>query len=115
MRHLTGAPFCKKYNIITDPMFKSANDVLLGAIKLMRAAGEDLSKGHEPISEMHREQFYSSGVLAMDTPTHLLYKVFFETTLHFGCRGREGIRDIKITDITFKPSLYKSFPPDAEF
>ena len=45
---------------------------------------------------------YSSRVLSGDDPVALQRKVFFEVVLHFGRRGREGLRGINKSDIVFK-------------
>lgn len=48
---------------------------------------------------------YSSGVLSMENPVALLYKTFFEVSLHFGRRGREGLRELTKSDIIFKKDV----------
>lgn len=45
---------------------------------------------------------YSSGTLSHVTPTNLQYKVFFELGMHFSRRGREGLRELKHSQIVFK-------------
>ena len=41
-------------------------------------------------------------MLSLDDPVSLQRKVFFEVVLHFGRRGREGLRTIRKEDIVFK-------------
>lgn len=48
-----------------------------------------------------RYQIYASGVLSLSTPMSLQFKVFFELSLHFGRRGREGLRELSKNDIHF--------------
>lgn len=100
-RHLALPPFNVKFNIITGDTFKGANNVLAGRIKEMQRQGLDTSTSHPPISCYDLMAFYDSGALSNYNPTSLQNKVFFELSMHFGRRGREGLRELNKGDIIF--------------
>lgn len=62
----------------------------------------DRSKSHSPIEKEDINLFYSSGVLSDQNPTSLQLKVYFELSMHFARRGREGLRELKRDDLIFK-------------
>lgn len=101
-RHLVSPPYNRQLNIITDGDFQGVNSLLAGLVKRQKKKGEDVSKKHEPISEDDLKLMYASGVLSDVSPTNLQLKIFFELTLHFGRRGREGLRELKKDDIVFR-------------
>lgn len=81
-RFLQGPPHDLVINIMCGPAFVAANNVIQGAIKLMRRDGLDKSTRYQPISLEHLQQIYSSGAFNPSTPTTLQLKTFFEVTLH---------------------------------
>lgn len=70
----------------------------------MRKEGLDKTTRHTPIAHEHLKQLYQSGAFLTSTPTTLKNKVFFELSLHFGRRGREGRRELKTAMIKFETS-----------
>ena len=101
-RHLTQPPQNVGFNILVDSAFIAANNVLVGQCRKLKAAGKDTSKHHPPIKQDDLKKMYESRVLSPDNPVSLQRKVFFEVVLHFGRRGREGLRTIQKDDIIFK-------------
>ena len=101
-RYLTGPPHNVNYNILTDTPFIPANKVLVGQCRMMKATGKDISCPHPPIEPADTKKMYDSEILANSDPVSLQRKVFFELLLHFGRRGREGLRSLKKTDIIFQ-------------
>ena len=101
-RYLTGPPHNVNYNILTDTPFTPANNVLVGQCRMMKATGKDVSCPHPPIEPADMKKMYDSEILANSDPVSLQRKVFFELLLHFGRRGREGLRSLKKTDIIFQ-------------
>lgn len=93
-RHLTSPPYSRTINIMKDKEFMSSNHVLIGIVKSLKREGADKTKHHPPISNGDLEKMYSSGVLSITNPTSLVRKVWFEITLHFCRRGREGLREL---------------------
>jgi len=101
-RHLTSPPYNKPINLMRDRVFQAANQVFKGSLKRLRAHGLDTSQHKPAIAAGDFAKMYSSGVLNNDTPWSLLRKVFVEVCLHFGRRGREGLRELRKDGITFK-------------
>ena len=93
-RYLVGPPNNKQIDIRQDREFQSANQVFLGKLKQMRHEGRDITKHKSAINPDDITKMYSSGTLNNDNPTNLQMKVFFEISLHFGRRGREGWRQL---------------------
>lgn len=101
-RHLTGPSHKRVLNVISGPDFKCANDVLTGKIKTLKKEGLDTSTSHPAIKDSDIKLMYSTGTLSDDNPTSLQMKVYFEFCLHFGRRGREGLRELKKQHFVFK-------------
>ena len=76
-RHITGPPFNRIINIISDKEFMPANKVLNGRIKNNRALGLDQSSHKKPISEGDMKKLYTTKTLNNDSAESLLHKVFF--------------------------------------
>ncbi len=75
-----------------DKVFKCANTVYDGYMAAIRAEGKDTSESKptiepEDVHKLHQHVF-------MDSPQGLQYRVFFYLCMHFGCRGREGLRQL---------------------
>ena len=91
-RFLVSPPHNRVIDIRKDIEFQAANQVLQGKLKMLRREGRDNTKHKSPISPDDLAKLYSSGTLNTDNPRNLHLKVFFEISLHFGRRGREGWR-----------------------
>lgn len=100
-RYLTGERVQRVVNIVTGPHFKAANDVLNGKLRKLKKDGLDVSKSHPPISDNDILKMYQSGTLSNLNPTSLQLKVYFEMCMHFGRRGREGLRDLTKNHFVF--------------
>ena len=96
-RHLESPPYNVTFNIITDNVFKPANIVFSGRLKLNKIQGKDTTTHKTPIQRGDMEKLYSSNVLSNDNPVALQRKVYVEISLHFARRGREGLRDLKVS------------------
>jgi hypothetical protein len=103
-RHLTSPPHNLPINIMGGPRFQSANQVLEGQRKILRVEGLDIRDHHDPIAPEDVCRMYTSGCLSTLKPESLLYKSFFELVLHFGRRGREGLRLLDKTSLKFDKS-----------
>lgn len=109
-RHLSLPPHEKNLNIMFGPCFKAANAVLTGKLKIMKAKGLDKAQSHAPIDKHDIDLLYSSGALSDSNPTSLQHKVYFEISMHFARRGREGLRELNKDDI-----LIKTTPSGGEY
>ncbi|XP_056002564.1 uncharacterized protein LOC125661226 isoform X2 [Ostrea edulis] len=101
-RYLTGPPFSRSINVMKDAEFMAANRVLSGICKTLIREGSDTVKHHKPISNLDMKKLYTSGVLSNDNPTSLIRKVWFELALHFGWKGRDGLRQLKVGSFILK-------------
>ena len=102
-RHLTSPPWNRKLDIIKDIAFQTANHVFTGVLKTLRKEGLDVTSHHPAISQKDMEKLYSNtDIIGEDTPKALQNKVWLEMGIHFGRRGREGWRELKVSDILFK-------------
>ena len=101
-RHLESPPFNVTYSIISDTIFKPANLVFTGRKKQLRLEGKDKTYHKTPIQHGDMEKLYSSKTLSNENPTALQRKVYFELSLHFARRGREGLRDLKVSSFVTK-------------
>lgn len=91
-RHLASPPYFRTINIMKE--FMSSNHVLIGIVKSHKREGADKTKYHPPISNGDLEQMYYSRVFSVTNPTSHVRMVWFEITLHFCRRGREGLREL---------------------
>ena len=80
----------------------SANNVFIGLLKDLKARGMDQTTHKAAISAADMQKMYSSGVLSDDNPKSLQRKVFIELMLHFGRRGREGLRTMRRDSVVIK-------------
>ena len=80
----------------------SANNVFIGLLKDLKARGIDQTTHEAAISAADMQKMYSSGVLSAENPKSLQRKVFIEFMLHFGCRGREGLRTMRHDSVVIK-------------
>lgn len=101
-RHITGAPFNCFIIVVSGPQFRPANDIIQGKLKKMKREGLDFSHHYPAIPQEDINKMYSTNTLSEDNPTALQLKVYFELGLHFGRRGREGLRDLQKSQIVFK-------------
>lgn len=88
-------------DIINDSGFTEANGVFLAKCVDLKRQG--LAKvEHKPaILEHDIRKLYECGVFDSDDPRTLQNKVFFEIMLFFCRRGRQNLRELKITDFLF--------------
>ncbi len=84
-----------------DREFQLSNQVLIGIIKTRRRNGQDVTKHKDEISDGDLHRLYTSGVLNSEEPWGLIYKTYFELSLHFARRGREGLRALRKDSFIF--------------
>ena len=94
-RHLESPPFNITFNIITDTIFKPANLVFSGRQKQIKVDGKDKTAHKSPIQQGDMEKLYSSKTLSNENPIALQRKIYFEISLHFARRGREGLQQLR--------------------
>jgi hypothetical protein len=93
-RYLVSPPFNRQLNIMSDREFQSANQCYDGKLKTLKKEGKDKIQHKPAIDPADIKKFYASGTLSNNNPISLQRKVWFEISLHFGRRGREGWRSL---------------------
>ncbi|CAC5421278.1 unnamed protein product [Mytilus coruscus] len=96
-RHITGPPYNREINIITDKLFMPSNHVITGMMKKLKREGKDITVHKKAVAEGDIKKLYSSGIFSTDHPVTLQNKVFWDIMLNFGRRGQEGLTDLKKT------------------
>ena len=88
-------------DIINDTVFCEANKVFLAKCVDLKRQG--LAKVvHKPaILENDLRKLYECGVFSLVDPKTLQNKVFFEIMLFYCRRGRQNLRELKVTDFSF--------------
>ncbi len=89
-RHLQSPPHNKLFDIIKDRIFKPANIVFEGYMVKIREEGKDHTQSRPSIDRDDAKRLYAK--VFTDTPTGLQHHLFYELCMHFGRRGREGLR-----------------------
>ncbi|CAG2233869.1 unnamed protein product [Mytilus edulis] len=96
-RHITGPPYNRDINIITDKSFMPSNHVITGMMKKLKREGKDITVHKKAVAEGDIQKLYSSGIVSTDHPVTLQNKVFWDIMLNFGRRGQEGLAELKKT------------------
>ena len=99
-RHLPNPPHSKNFNILTYEPFRQANLAYNGYICKLRRLNMDKTKHKDMILEEDVTKLYEH--VFDETPLGLQRRVFFEICLHFGCRGREGLRSLRRDSFAIK-------------
>jgi len=100
-RFLNNPPFKKGRHIATDPAFQQSNQMLDAKLKNMKQPGEESVKHKPCIENDDLRHLKESAVMNLSTPQGLLNNVWFQTTLYFCRRGREGQRNLKKSSFVF--------------
>lgn len=94
-RHLISPPHNRTISIVSDREFTAANQVFTGRLKINRADGNDTTKHKAVIEAGDIAKMYESHTLSNANPVALQNKVFFEISLHFLRRAKEGLRELR--------------------
>ena len=92
-RHLANPPYSKNYNILVDESFRQANLTYSGYICKLRRQNLEKTKHKATILEEDVAKLYEH--VFDETAQGLQRRVFLEVCLHFGRRGREGLRSLR--------------------
>jgi hypothetical protein len=92
-RYLISPPFKREINLTSDKEFTAANQVYDGYMVALREEGKDISQNKAALQPGDIEKLYSN--VFSDNPRGLQYRIFYEVGIHFGRRGREGLRELK--------------------
>lgn len=102
-RHIKNPPWERQVNILADTEFTSSNRMFLSVIKRLKRNGHDHAKHHDAIQKNDLERLRKENAFDwQNNPVQLQEKVFFDTQLHLGRRGRENLADLKKDSFIFK-------------
>ena len=101
-RHLKSACFNRTFNIMSDPIFNSANKVYTGKLKLIKREGGRPPKHKSSIAEGDLRKMIESDALEPSNPIGLQRLMFVYIALHFCRRGREGVHELTKCSFSFK-------------
>jgi len=102
-RFMKHSPVNREVDIIKDSAFDGANNVLSSMCKRMRLDGKGKINHKPSIQKGDMQKLCNDPyVFNIDTPTGLLYKVFFETVLYFCRRGQENLRSMSPKDFQLR-------------
>ena len=82
----------KDVNIIEDSQFKRSNEVFTAQLVHLKKIGLAKIDHKPPLSQHDLALLYTSGVFAINKPSSLQKKVFFEVLFYLCRRGRENLR-----------------------
>ena len=88
----------KQIDIVKDTLFMQANRVFVSMLKKTREVGKGHIDHKPVVTSSDLKKLYESDVFNTNTPHGLLHKVWFELQLYFCRRGRENMRELKVTD-----------------
>ena len=100
-RHITGPPWHRKLNIMHDPEFKSANNVLMGVLKQQKRTGQDKTKSFKAITPTDMQKLMESNVFGDESPQSLQDLVWFSIQFYLCRRGFEGSRELRKDSFQF--------------
>ncbi|XP_061572839.1 activating transcription factor 7-interacting protein 1 isoform X2 [Cololabis saira] len=99
-RYVSDPPLSLSWCLLKDKEFKTSNNVFAGVVNMLRKNGLDTIVHHTSITNADLNTI--KRVLNPNTPTGLVNKVWFDTQLHFGRRGKEGNRQLKPSSFVIK-------------
>lgn len=100
-RYRNSAPYNKGLTIANNPKFKKSNIILNAKIKSLKMEGKEKAKHKSTIEEDDLSLLQSSGVFLLSNPLSMLRNVWFNITLYWCRRGREGQRALTKNSFVF--------------
>ena len=92
-RHLTSPPYNRIIDLSKDREFTTANNMLKAQSKENRSEGRDESVHKKAIPECDMDHIFNR--LTLSNPIDLQMRIFIDIMVHFGRRGREGLRELR--------------------
>ena len=92
-RHLTSPPYNRIKDLSKDREFTTANNMLKAQSKVNRMEGRDESVHKKAIPEGDMDRIFNR--LTLSNPNDLQMRIFMDIMVHFGRRGREGLRELR--------------------
>jgi integrase len=102
-RYLTSAPVNRVIDIIDNPIFKSANNMLITMVGRYQDSGYAKSKQETHFPEINNGDLNKLGLyFSRQSPITLQSEVFYSLLYYFGFRGREAIRSFSRSSYVIK-------------
>ena len=101
-RYLNNPQHKRGIKITGNPQFQSSNRFLNAKIKHLKKEGKENSKHKPAIDIQDLKKLKESDVLQPSTPLGILRNVWFNTTLFWCRRGREGQRSLTPSSFVFE-------------
>lgn len=101
-RHLASEPWVLNHMLGSDPAFRESNSTMTGMFKLLSREGLDVTQHHAALEPQDLAMLKTSGVIGTHNPMALQYLVWLNIALHFGRRGQEGYRVMKLNTFDIK-------------
>ena len=92
-RHLTSPPYNRIIDLSKDREFTTANNMLKAQLKVNRMEGGYESVHKKAIPEGDMDRIFNR--LTLSNPSDLQMRIFMDIMVHFGRRGREGLRELR--------------------
>ena len=113
-RHLNNPPHKRNLTLGKSTNFSNSNRMFMAVIKNLKKAGKDQARHYPPISQEDLKKIREKSSFNLENPVELQQKIFFNIMMCFGRRGRENLREMKVSHITFGKddtgSQYVEFP-----
>ena len=104
-RNLKSEPNPYKFNIMNDPLFESANQMLKTMAKEYITSPQATKTQHKSAisdEDMKKIGLFTQQVMDNPNPEHLMYLVWFHLALYLGERAREKWTDYLLGDLEFE-------------
>ena len=85
-------------DLTKDSEFNEANNMLKAMKKILKENSKAAVDHHEPISSQDLITLRNYFIRNKKSPKVLQQQVFLNIMIHFGRRGRENLRSLKVTD-----------------
>ena len=92
-RHLTSPLYNRIIDLSKDREFTTANNMLKAQLKVNRVEGRDESVHKKAIPEGDMDHIFNR--MTLSNPSDLQMRIFMDIMVHFGRRGREGLRELR--------------------
>ena len=90
----------KDWDITKNDTFKQSNKVYKAMMVKLKQEGKGFVQHEEPVSKDDMTKIFDS--LDLTTPIGLQNKVFIDIMIYFANRGRENLRDMKVSDFVLE-------------
>ena len=106
-RHLNAAPYHRNLNLITNEAFIAANNMWEAQTTILLEEGKDTAGHHPAITSEDLAKLSEN--IDINNPVGLQHRVFIDFMMKLARRGREGLRDFKVSELVFETILGREY------